>query len=692
LPPQQLHLHLLFIFSRATLPSFPFHSLTLTPKLGFSVPDHRPLLMEVAQIARLLSDTTLSSDGVAVQAATQALDRLSLLPQFPFSLLSISSGGEDHGLRVAAAAYLKNFARRNIDAQNPNSQVSKEFKDQLLTTLLGADPPVLKLLVDAFRIVVDAEFVRHEFWPELVPDLRSAIQNSNLFSSSGNCQWQTINALAVLHALVRPFQYFLNPKVAKEPVPPQLELIAKEILVPLLVIFNHLVEKAISTPDGVGLELEKVFLIVCKCMHFTVRSHMPSALIPHLPLFVRNLIGLLGSLRFDHGVNPEDGHLTRLKIGKRSLLIFCALVSRHQKYSDKLMPDVIHCVLNIVKFSTDISKLDFLSERIISLAFDVTSHILETGPDISEWEDDAEEYIRKNLPSELDEISGWREDLFTARKSAMNLLGIISMSKGPPMGSSTNGSSASSKRKKGEKNKRSNQRFCMGELLVFPYLSKFPIPADASVSNSRNAHNYFGVLMAYGGLQDFLRDQKPEHVINLVRTRLLPLYEISVIPPYLVASANWVVGELASCLTEEMSEEVYSSLLKALAMPDKEDTSCYPVRVSAAGAIAELLEVDFLSNLLNVLCCILYTFSVSDLHSFQNDYLPPDWSPLLQAVISRINLEDEESCILFQLLSSIVEAGEENVADHIPFMVSSLAGVLSKCVHSSTEIRPQVCS
>lgn len=28
-----------------------------------------------------------------------------------------------------------------------------------------------------------------------------------------------------------------------------------------------------------------------------------------------------------------------------------------------------------------------------------------------------------------EEISGWREDLFTARKSAMNLLGVLAMSK-----------------------------------------------------------------------------------------------------------------------------------------------------------------------------------------------------------------------------------------------------------------------
>ena len=45
-----------------------------------------------------------------------------------------------------------------------------------------------------------------------------------------------------------------------------------------------------------------------------------------------------------------------------------------------------------------------------------------------------------------------------------------------------------------------------------------------------------------------------------------------------------------------MSADVYSSLLKALAMPDKGDTSCYPVRVSAAGAIAALLEVDLWMN------------------------------------------------------------------------------------------------
>lgn len=47
---------------------------------------------------------------------------------------------------------------------------------------------------------------------------------------------------------------------------------------------------------------------------------------------------------------------------------------------------------------------------------------------------------------------------------------------------------------------------------------------------------------------------------------------------------------------QEMSADVYCSLLNALNMPDNGDTSCYPVRVSAAGAIAELLEVSAKTN------------------------------------------------------------------------------------------------
>jgi len=99
--------------------------------------------------------------------------------------------------------------------------------------------------------------------------------------------------------------------------------------------------------------------------------------------------------------------------------------------------------------------------------------------DIAEWEEDTDEYVQKNLPSELDEISGWTEDLFTARKSAINLLGVIALSKGPPV------ASAASKRKKGDKSKGKSERSSIGELLVIPFLSKFPIPSHGEDASSR---------------------------------------------------------------------------------------------------------------------------------------------------------------------------------------------------------------
>nr|GMD29133.1 importin beta-like SAD2 homolog [Ipomoea batatas] len=609
--------------------------------------------MENHQIAQLLNQT-LSSDGNVVNLATDALDRLSMLPDFPFYLLSIATGGENEGQKVAAATYLKNVIRRNIDANDANQKLSKEFRDALVRVLLQTEPAILRVLNEAFRSIVAVEFVKSSAWPEIVPELRSVIQNSNMISNNGSSEWKTTNSLTVLQSLIRPFKYFLNPTLAKEPVPPQLELIAKEILVPLLAVFHHFVDN--------------------------VRSHMPSALAPLLPSLCQDLIKFLNSSSFDDGMNCKDRDLYRLKTGKRSLLIFSALVTRHRKISDKLMPGMVECVTKIARHSTSISKLDSLSERIVSLAFDVISRVLETGlgwrlvsphfssllnsaifpalvrneKDMAEWEEDPDEYIRKNLPSELEEISGWREDLFTARKSAINLLGVISMSKGPPVVNS----SLSSKRKKGEKSKKTTRR-SIGELLVLPFLSKFPVPSDANI---KIVNEYYGVLMAYSSLLDFLKEQKPGYTATLLQTRLLPLYRAPLPEPHLIASANWVLGELASCLPEEMSADIYSALMEAFITPDR-DISCYPVRVSAAGAIAQLVE---------------------------NDYMPLEWLPLLQVIVGRISDVEEETSISLQLLGTLVEAGNENIAPHIPHVVTLLVMTILKHIPLDSEPWPQM--
>ncbi|XP_071706756.1 importin beta SMX1 [Rutidosis leptorrhynchoides] len=631
-----------------------------------------------AQVAHLLNNT-LSADGEVRCSATDALDRLSQNPDFSFALISIAVGGENQSQSIAAATYLKNFTRRNTIESGAASRVSKEFKDVLVRSLLQAEPAILKILIEAFRPIVDAEFVKQNVWPELVPELRSVIQDSDLVNRNGNSTWKTINALTVLQSVIRPFQYFLNPRLAKEPVPSQLELIAQEIIVPLISVFHQFVED-LCIQNKTAMDAEKSLIIMTKCIYYAVRSHMPSALVPLLPSLCRDLIRILHSVRFDI---CEDEYTLRLKNAKRSLLIFSALITRHRKFTDKLMPDILNSVVKLVKLKTDFSQLDTLAERVVSLAFDVISRLLETGPgwrlvsphfssllesaifpaivmnekDITEWEEDSDEYIRKNLPSELEEISGLREDLFTPRKSALNLLGVISISKGPPVVASV-----TSKRKKGEKNKQKG-RSSMGELLVLPFLSKFPIPIDVNATSTKTTDDYYGVLMAYGSLVDFLREQKPAYTTTLIKSRVLPLYNASFCHPYLVASANWILGELVSCIPEEMSSDVYTSLLKALTMVDTEDISCYPVRVSAAGAIAQLAE---------------------------NEFFPPEWLPVLQIVVGKIKDNDEETSIMFELLKTLVEAGGDTVAPHIPHIIALLAEDILKHIPSSPEPWPQV--
>lgn len=61
-------------------------------------------------------------------------------------------GNHDQGQKIAAAAYLKNLSRRNIDGEFPCSNVSKGFKDDLLRALFQVEPKVLKVLLEVVII------------------------------------------------------------------------------------------------------------------------------------------------------------------------------------------------------------------------------------------------------------------------------------------------------------------------------------------------------------------------------------------------------------------------------------------------------------------------------------------------------------------------------------------------------------
>lgn len=77
--------------------------------------------------------------------------------------------------------------------------------------------------------------------------------------------------------------------------------------------------------------------------------------------------------------------------------------------------------------------------------------------------------------------------------------------------------------------------------------------------------------------------------------------------------------------------------------------------------------------------------------NLQNDYLPIEWSPLLQVLVNNVGItEENESAILFELLATTVEVGGESVAMHIPMVVTALAGIIEKHLPPHREPWPQV--
>ena len=61
-------------------------------------------------------------------------------------------GDGDQGMRVAAATYLKNFTRRNLESSLSSSELYKEFRDQLAQALLRVEPAILRVLIEVVSL------------------------------------------------------------------------------------------------------------------------------------------------------------------------------------------------------------------------------------------------------------------------------------------------------------------------------------------------------------------------------------------------------------------------------------------------------------------------------------------------------------------------------------------------------------
>jgi hypothetical protein len=75
----------------------------------------------------------------------------------------------------------------------------------------------------------------------------------------------------------------------------------------------------------------------------------------------------------------------------------------------------------------------------------------------------------------------------------------------------------------------------------------------------------------------------------------------------------------------------------------------------------------------------------------QNGYAPLDWFVLLHVVVKRISTGDEsESALLFKLLGTIVEGGQEKVLPHIPEIVSNIVNTIAKLLPPAPDPWSQV--
>ncbi|CAI5481632.1 unnamed protein product [Closterium sp. Yama58-4] len=285
-------------------------------------------------------------------------------------------------------------------------------------------------------------------------------------------------------------QYFLDPTNDKEPVPPVLEAIASDLLLPIMPLMHHLIAAQhlshrtyscrschscpsfpyLASPACVSCPpsplavphaqqpnpqapsaQDEALLLILKTLHLSVQSHMPSAIRKHIDSIVPELLLLLSHCpptlaAAAAAEGQEEGEVmdgegeaegigaaavweVRLKGCKRALQICHALASRHQKLTNKHFPAMVDGITAIVCNSLWTSQ----GWKVVAPQF---AHLLEAAifpvlclhpQDLELWEEDEEEYVRRNLPTDLDDMD--EIESYDPRQCAAHLLALIATSK-----------------------------------------------------------------------------------------------------------------------------------------------------------------------------------------------------------------------------------------------------------------------
>ncbi|GJP36938.1 hypothetical protein CLOM_g21398 [Closterium sp. NIES-68] len=679
---------------------------------------------------------TTSADEAAVRSASSALEEASKHPGFLGHVLSVAAvPGSPAAL--PAALYFKNVAvvkwrgaGSKGHVQLPGGREEQEaVRVQLVEVLLRCTPgKILTVLTEAFSAVVRTELASPSGWPQLLPGLKAALQSSDLIRAVDSASaapgpsdpaaaFSTVTVLTVLRAVTKPYRYFLDPSKEKEPVPPVLETITSDLLLPLMPLMHHLItaQAQLSSPQAPSPH-DEALLLILKTLHLSVQSHMPAAIRKNLDAIVPELLLLLSHCPATlaaaaaaaaaaaqegmegGGGSAEGGAVVwevRLKASKRALQICQALASRHQKLANKHFPAMVDSIMGIVCNSLWTNKPSSAARRVAAVAFNAISQVLDSAPgwkvvapnfahllesaifpvlclrphDLELWDEDEEEYVLRNLPTDLDDLD--EIDSYDPRQCAAHLLALIATSKGSPAKGKPGAAAAPSKSTSPAAGRRRQRRpaatkdtDAAAATVVLPFLSRFAVPADAAVpldgmfapgeggrlapadAASAAVVHYFGVLQAYAAMKEYF-ERQPSQLEQLLPVRVLSLFAQRHVSAVLLASATWLLGELSAALPESLHAPVYGATMKAMAAGDVDGQSWAVVRTAASHAVSYFI---------------------------QNDVEPSDWLAFLQAIVAATRAAEESEAVrALDLLESVAVEGGEGVHVHLPAIIDAVA-------------------
>ena len=598
-------------------------------------------------------DATLSPCNETRNAGIDALKELELQRGFCQSLLStlrVGAGGAAAPLaqRLSAATYLKNFVKKHWEPAEgaellPETERA-EVRAQLLQTLLAIDVSELRnMLAEVLRLVATTDYPAR--WPALVPALKAQITAEALPEDT-----TLHNVIVAAHVLTRPFEHFRSPTVAREEAPPELELLATELLQPLMerVLAPRVAQGAAASDDD-DRQCDMLRLVVKTFFRIT-KCYMPKGLEAHVGGWLNTLLAVLrpnlcpdddddDDDEDDDDDDDDESLSARWKLQKRALQTLLNFQDRHRKLYDGAAVAAAKLLVSAVQQQAAGARKP-LPDRVLALCFDALSRSAEHGThqklvlphlgrllekavfpavclsaaDRELWFEDEEEYLARNL----DVADGLHEEHFTARRSALSFVEVLA-SVVPQQSGGSGG--AAPKKGKGKGNKSKGKRGPQGGT-PFDAIMKFAdsvlvacASADAASFETQSRHS--GALMIYAASADAMKARGAAEVSKLLQKHVLPVCSAQATgwpgaTPLLAANAQFVLAQFSSFLPAERKTEAFESALANMLELDKDDDdsgsdsddggddgddddevgTLKVVRVSSANTVRSLLEAQ----------------------------------------------------------------------------------------------------